>query len=334
MKLKAARSKPQPPAFILPMQCLPVRELPTENEWTFEVKWDGYRAIATGAGGKAQVYSRNEKRLDGRFPAIMQELAALPGSWVIDGEIVAFDESGRPSFQILQNTKYAIEGVAFYAFDLLHINGVDLTARPLEERKELLTKLLKKPLQRLLSGEHTALRMSPVLKASGQEAFAAIKGLGMEGVVGKRAGSPYEPDERSGAWIKMRANLEQEFVIGGYVPGSHGFDSLVVGYYDNKKLLYAAKVKNGFVPRIRGELFQLLKGRKVATCPFVNLPEDRRSRFGEAMTAEKMEECRWVRPELVCQIAFLEWTNANHLRHASFIAMRNDKKAQKVIKEM
>ncbi len=332
-RMKTTASKAVLPHFSQPMQCLAVNKLPEGEDWTFEVKWDGYRALAVGGAGKVLIYSRNEKRMDPRFPNIVEGLSTIPGSWVIDGEIVAFDEQGRPSFQILQNTRTSPHGTAFYAFDLIHLNGVDLHARPLKERRKLLDALLRKPVKRLLKGERTAVRTSPVLKASGQEAFAAIKGLGMEGVVGKRSGSRYEAGERTGAWIKMRANKEQELVIGGYVPGTHGFDSLVVGYYEGKKLMYAARIKNGFVSKIRSELFPMLKARKIARCPFTNLPEDHRTRFGEALTAEKMAECRWVRPDLVCQISFLEWTDANHLRHASFLGMREDKRAKDVVRE-
>jgi bifunctional non-homologous end joining protein LigD len=151
--------------------------------------------------------------------------------------------------------------------------------------------------------------------------------------VAKRAGSIYEPGERSGAWVKQRTNREQEFVIGGFIPGTHGFDSLLVGFYEGKKLLYAAKVKNGFVPRDRAEIAPLLKKIETAKCPFANLPEKKGGRWGESLTAEKMKECRWVRPKLVCQVAFVEWTDAGHLRHCSFKGLREDKKAQAVVKE-
>ena len=145
-----------------------------------------------------------------------------------------------------------------------------------------------------------------------------MRKLGLEGIVGKRNGSVYEPGERSGAWIKHRTNREQEFVIGGYVPGAHGFESLLVGIYENDRLIFVAKVKNGFVPLRQGEIFSMLK--KVATpkCPFSNLPEKKASRWGESLTVEKMKECRWVKPKLVCQVAFVEWTDAGHLRHCTF----------------
>ena len=160
-----------------------------------------------------------------------------------------------------------------------------------------------------------------------------VRRLGLEGVVGKRIDSAYEPGERSGAWIKLRTNMEQEFVIGGYVPGARGFDALLVGVYEKKELIFVAKVKNGFVPRIRDELFPALKALQTAECPFSNLPEKRASRWGESLTAEKMDQCHWVKTKLVCQVAFVEWTDAGHLRQCTFVAMRDDKKPGDVVRE-
>jgi ATP-dependent DNA ligase len=122
-------------------------------------------------------------------------------------------------------------------------------------------------------------------------------------------------------------------VIGGYIPGAHGFDALLVGVYENKQLIVSAKVKNGFVPRLRDEIFPTLKTLRAAHCPFANLPEKRASRWGESLTAEKMKQCRWVKPKLVCQVAFVEWTDAGHLRHCTFVAMRDDKKPAEVVRE-
>jgi ATP-dependent DNA ligase len=168
---------------------------------------------------------------------------------------------------------------------------------------------------------------------TGEKWVFEIKFDGYRCIVVKRLGSIYEPGERSGAWIKLRTNLEQEFVIGGYIPGARGFDALLLGVYENKRLKFVAKVKNGFVPRIRDELFPALKALQTAKCPFGNLPEKRASRWGESLTAEKMHQCRWVKPKLVCQVAFVEWTDARHLRHCTFIAMRDDKKPAEVVRE-
>jgi bifunctional non-homologous end joining protein LigD len=126
---------------------------------------------------------------------------------------------------------------------------------------------------------------------------------------------------------------EQEFIIGGYIPGAHGFDALLVGVYENKRLIFVAKVKDGFVPRIRDEIFPALQKLKVVHCPFKNLPEKKTLRWGESLTAEKMKQCRWVTTKLVCQVAFVEWTDAGHLRHCTFVAMRDDKKPAEVVRE-
>jgi ATP-dependent DNA ligase len=147
-----------------------------------------------------------------------------------------------------------------------------------------------------------------------------VRNLGLEGIVGKRIDSLYETGERSGArGSKLRTHLEQELVIGGYIPGARGFDALLVGVYETRRLVFVAKVKNGFVPRVRDEIFPALKSLRGAKCPFANLLETRASRWSETITAEKMSECRWVKPKLVCQVAFLEWTDAGafeawHLR--------------------
>jgi DNA ligase D-like protein (predicted ligase) len=316
---------PTEPAFIEPMQCKPVTALPTDEKWTFEIKFDGYRCIAVKRGRDLTLFSRNQKVLNNRFQKIVDALTSLGSDFVLDGELVAFDSQGRPSFQLLQNNPSRGLPVYFYAFDLLNRDGELLLSLPIERRRELL--------RSTLSASEDPLRLSPLLQAPARQVLEAVRKLGLEGVIGKRIDSTYEPGERSGAWIKCRANLEQEFVIGGYIPGTRGFDALLVGVYENKELNFVAKVKNGFVPRIRDEIFPALKALQTAQCPFKNLPEKRASRWGESLTAEKMDQCRWVKPELVCQVAFVEWTDARHLRHCTFIAMRDDRKAAEVVRE-
>jgi ATP-dependent DNA ligase len=236
--------------------------------------------------------------LNKRFPDVAQALASIGGDFVLDGELVALDFQGRPSFQMLQVTTSQSIPIYFYAFDLLNKNGELLVNLPLSRRRELLEGLLTAP--------KDPLRLSPLLRAPSGQIIEAVRKLGLEGVVGKRIDSAYEPGERSGAWIKCRTNMEQEFVIGGYIPGTRGFDALLVGVYEKKQLIFVAKVKDGFVPRIRDEIFPLLKALQTVHCPFANLPEKRASRWGESLTAEKMEQCRWVKPKLVCQVAFVE----------------------------
>ena len=307
------------------MQCKLVTALPAGEKWLFEIKFDGYRCIAVKRGREVLLLSRNEKVLNKRFPKVVDALARLKGDFAIDGELVALDPQGRPSFQLLQNNLSRALPVYFYAFDLLNLDGELLVDLPIERRRELLGSMLAAP--------EDSLRLSPLLRALSGQVLEAVRKLGLEGVVGKRIGSTYEPGERSGAWIKHRVNREQEFVIGGYIPGARGFDALLVGIYENKELIFVAKVKDGFVPRNRDEIFPALKKLRVAQCPFTNLPETRASRWGESLTAEKMKECYWVTPKLVCQVAFLEWTDAGHLRHCTFVAMRDDKKPAEVVRE-
>ncbi len=149
----------------------------------------------------------------------------------------------------------------------------------------------------------------------------------------KRRDSRYEPGERSGAWQKMRVNKVQEFVIGGYTMGGATFDALVFGYYDGDKLNYAARTRNGFTPKLRSELLKRFKPLETANCPFANLPEKKSGRWGAGLTAAKMLDCRWLRPSLVGQFEFVEWTPDGHLRHSRFMGLREDKRATDVRKE-
>jgi bifunctional non-homologous end joining protein LigD len=173
----------------------------------------------------------------GRFPKVVEALASLAGDFVLDGELVAIDSQGRPSFQLLQNNLSRAPPVYFYVFDLLNRDGEPLVGLPIERRRELLVGMLAAP--------KDPLRRSPLLQAPSGQVLEAVRKLGLEGVVGKRIDSTYEPGKRSGAWIKLRANMEQEFVIGGYIPGTHKFDALLVGVYENNELVLVAKVKNG-----------------------------------------------------------------------------------------
>ena len=324
---KPARSKVSAsvPTFIEPMQCKPVRAMPEGDQWSFEIKFDGYRCLVLKIGDKVQLLSRNKKTLNSRFPTLAPAFQNIAGDFLLDGEIVALNPRGVPDFQLLQNSQSTPAPIYYYAFDLLH-DGEPLLSLPIEERRARLSRLLPSP-------PADPLRISPLLHASSGDVLNAIRQLGLEGVVGKRLGSLYEPGTRSGAWIKHRTDRQQEFVIGGYIPGGRGFDSLLVGVYEGKQLLFTAKVKNGFVPRDRDEIFPSLKRLASEKCPFTNLPEKRSSRWGEALTAEKMKECRWVKPKLVCQVAFVEWTEAGHLRHCNFVGMRDDKKAAAVTRE-
>ena len=160
-----------------------------------------------------------------------------------------------------------------------------------------------------------------------------MRGLGLEGVIAKRKLSPYVPGERSEDWQKLKLENQQEFVIGGYRPGSNGVDALLVGYHDDSGLRFAGKVRAGFVPHLRREVFRALKPYHVDQCPFVDLPNPKSSRWGGGVTADEMREMRWVEPELVAQVRFVEWTAEGRLRHAAFLGLRSDKVAREVRRE-
>jgi len=177
------------------------------------------------------------------------------------------------------------------------------------------------------------IRLSPALEGNMKELIVVVKESGLEGLVAKRKDNIYEPGLRTGAWRKMRVNLGQKFVIGGYTPSAKNFDTMVIGYYEGKKLIYSARVRNGFTPETRVKLFKLLKPYETDTCPFANLPELKSGRWGAGLTAAKMKDCRWLDPALVAQFEFLEWSGS-HLRHPHFMAMRDDKDARKVVKEL
>lgn len=303
--------------FIEPMLCLAVSELPNGPQWEYELKLDGYRAIGLRARGRTLLLSRNGKDFTQRFQAIARALEALPDETVIDGEVVALDETGRPSFNLLQNYARSEYTLVFYAFDVPILVGKNLMREPLKVRRELLR-------TRVMPTVAEPIRLSETLQASTGDLIHSVREQGLEGIVAKRLDSSYESGKRSGAWVKMRVNKGQELVIGGYIPASDNFDAILVGYYEGKDLLYAGKVRNGFVPATRQRLFESFRGLERAACPFKNLPETKRGRWGEGLTAEDMIMCRWLQSRLVAAIEFLEWTPENHLRHSKFTALRDE----------
>jgi bifunctional non-homologous end joining protein LigD len=312
--------------FIEPMLLLRTDSLPSGEQWLYELKLDGYRAIAFKRNGDVSLRSRNDNDFNVRYPSVVKALGKLPDNTVIDGEIVAFDHEGRPSFNALQNYGSAPAPVVFYVFDVLVLSGKDLRREPLQKRRELLE---KKVLPRLPE----PVRYSAPLDAELPVLIQSVKAHGFEGLVAKRRNSPYEPGLRSGAWMKMRVNRGQEFVIGGYTHGTKTFDALIFGYFEGEKLIYVARTRNGFTPATRAQLFRKFKGLEISECPFANLPEAKSGRWGQGLTKAKMAECQWLKPVLVGQFEFLEWTGDNHLRHSKFVGLREDKKASDVVRE-
>jgi len=313
--------------FIKPMLLLSTDRLPDDrSKWEYQLKLDGYRAIAFKTGNTLHLRSRNDNDFSRRYPAVLRGLAKLPDETVIDGEIVALDEDGRPSFNALQNSIGSETSVVFYVFDLIVLSGRDMSAEPLTARRELLER-------KVLPTLADPVRYAGILEASLRDLIHAVKTQGFEGLVAKRCNSRYESGLRSGAWMKMRINRGQEFVIGGYTIGTRMFDALVIGYYEDGRLMYASRTRNGFTPVLRQQLFKKFRGLEIAECPFVNLPEARSGRWGQGLTKEKMADCRWLKPVLVGQFEFVEWTADNHLRHTKFVALRDDKRARDVRRE-
>jgi DNA ligase D-like protein (predicted ligase) len=313
--------------FVEPMLLLRTDALPDDAaRWEYQLKLDGYRAIAFTTGGKLHLRSRNDNDFAVRYPAVLRGLAGLPDETVIDGELVALDENGRPSFNALQNS--TSDGVfVYYVFDVMVVAGQDITAQTLDARRAVLER-------RVLPKLAEPVRYPGALDASLRDLMHAVKEQGLEGLVAKRRDSVYEPGLRSGAWMKTRINRGQEFVIGGYTIGSRSFDALIFGYYDDGgRLIYAARTRNGFTPAMRGQLFKKLRPLEIAECPFANLPEEKSGRWGQGLTKAKMAECRWLKPVLVGQFEFLEWTGEHHLRHSKFIGLREDKPARDVRRE-
>ncbi|MFO1500860.1 MAG: non-homologous end-joining DNA ligase [Verrucomicrobiota bacterium] len=321
---------PQSPAsFVEPMHPKLVTALPEGDAWIYEVKFDGYRALAIRSASKAQLRSRHKKTLD--YPHIRKAIEQLPArSLVLDGEVIAVGSDGKPSFQALHRGANAqTKKISYYVFDILHYEGKDLRSLGLEDRKRLLAHL----------AQHFThpLHFSAALKATTTTALLkAVRDQGLEGIVAKKRVSRYESGERSGAWLKLRTDCQQEFVIGGYRTrrGHRDFDALLVGYYEGHRLIYAGKVKNGFTPRMREQVLDAAKALHRRRPPFAELPIGTRGGWGEGLTEEDLDQIVWLRPKLVARIGFVEWTPHNHLRHSSFRGLRDDKDAGEVRKEV
>ena len=312
--------------FVQPMLAKAVPQLPDGPDWRYEIKLDGYRALAIKDKGAVRLVSRRNNSLNQKFSGIVDALTQLEDGLILDGEVVAIDAQGRPSFNLLQHHKDNAEDIVFYVFDVLAYRGRDVRDLPLPQRRELLNDALQRA--------NHPVRVSAILDSSAEDLIRAVRSQGLEGVIAKRANSRYESGERTGNWVKFRVNKGQELVIGGYRPGKNYFDNLAVGYYDDAgRLIFIAKIKNGFTPDVKREISERFRGLETKICPFANLPEPKNARRGEALTREAMRNYRWLKPKLVAQIEFTDWTDADHLRHSRFGALRDDKEAKDVRKE-
>jgi bifunctional non-homologous end joining protein LigD len=328
-------SQPDLPAakarFVEPMKAKLVDKPPATGDWIYELKFDGIRLIAVRADKKVSLLSRNQNDLSARFPEIVEAITKLAArECVIDGEVVALDDEGRSSFQLLQALE--MEGrkspVYFYAFDLLQLDGKGLVGLPLEARKNVLEKL---------SGDaDDPIRYSGAIGSDAEPLLDEVKRRGLEGLIGKQRNSVYEPGRRSGAWIKLKCVREQEFVIGGYTPPQGArkhFGAILVGYYDKNKLVFAGKVGTGFTTKSLSMLYKKLQKEARDDCPFVDLPSKQNGQWVQGITPSMMKKMHWVNPKFVAQIKFAEWTRDGKLRAPVFLALREDKKPADVVRE-
>ena len=300
---------------VAPMLATSAAQLPRGADWTYELKFDGYRVLAVKDGARVTLLSRNLKDVTKMYPSVTAAVATIQQrSAMLDGEIIALDAEGRPSFQALHHQ--STRSTVYYAFDLLHVDGRDLMRAPLEERR--------RELERVVEGSRVL--RSEALPGSPEQIEQAVRNLKMEGIVAKRRLSTYEPGRRSASWVKVKFNQRQEFVVGGFKPSASSFDSLVVGYYDRKRLHFAGRVRAGFTGHDRGEIFRLISPLVTSACPFVDLPSTKTGHWGEGVTQEDMAKMRWVTPKVVIEVSFVEWTREGALRHSEFAGLRTDKR--------
>src|ERR1700738_3406031 len=306
------------PEVIQPMLATLVDDPFSDPEWIFETKWDGFRSVCFVKNGKSRFVSRNQIDMTPQYPelvSIAKQIAAKEA--ILDGEIVALDKDGMPKFQLLQprvGRKSGIEAlrgqghIVYYVFDLLYVDGHDLMLCPVVERKEALEQILR-PASFVKLSEH--------IRGDGEAFFKQIENFHLEGMIAKRAASPYV-QKRSKDWLKVKTVQRSEVVIGGYTQprGSRShFGALVVGLYRDRELHYVAHVGGGFNHRTLAQIHKLMQLLKTKESPFVDAPKTN-------------EPVQWLKPKLVPEVKFSEWTAAHRTRHPVFIGLREDKKPE------
>jgi ATP-dependent DNA ligase len=277
------------------------------------------RRLPLGLKSREQVRlgSRNGKDFSRRFEQLARALEALPDETLIDGEILAVAQDGRPSFRMLQEYDANATAILCYAFDLPYLKGQDLGGELFDSRRRML--------QAIVRALPDPIRYSETFDVPAEQLLQVVREPNLEGVVAKRRDSFYQPGKRSGAWVKLRADKREEFVIGGYVPSGKNFDAILVGRYEDGDFKYAASIRAGFTPATRQTLFAGFSNLETMKCPFSNLPDVTRGRWGEGITAEVMAKCCWLKPRLLVAVDFLERSPASRLRHASFVELLIDK---------
>jgi DNA ligase D-like protein (predicted ligase) len=300
------------PDNVTPMKAVLTEDRFSDPAWIYERKLDGIRCIAIKAEKQVRLLSRNDLSLNGRFPEVVEALEADAATdFVVDGEVVAFAGS-QTSFARLQQRGERPTSVFYYVFDILWLAGDDVTGRPLRERKALLRKAL---------AFHGPVRLTPHRNRDGEAMFREACRKGWEGLIAKRADSPYVHG-RSRDWLKFKCSAEQELVIGGFTAprGSRtDLGALLLGYYEGGRLRYAGKVGTGFNRAELARLAGLLAPLRRDDSPFADRIRER--------------DVTWVEPELVAEVGFSEWTRDGRLRHPRYLGLREDKAAREVVRE-
>jgi len=308
------------PEFVSPQLATLEDKPPAGDEWLHELKFDGYRMLCHLNPGGVRFWSRNKKDWTNKFPHLGKAIKEFPASTaILDGEVVAVDSKGRASFQKLQQAmKTGDAGFIFHVFDLIYLDGFNLTRTPLRSRKSLLESLFESVPAK------SPLRYSDHVEGDGAKFFKQACSYGIEGIVSKLAESAYE-STRTRTWVKVKCIKRQEFVIAGFTLSDKdfpGFGALILGVYDKGKLIYAGRAGTGFTIKQRLELRKKLDQMVRPTSPFAEKPKDPR-----------LKRAVWVTPKLVGEVAFTEWTDDGSVRHPSFQGLREDKKAQDVVRE-
>lgn len=299
-----------------------------QEGWMYEIKWDGYRAVAIMDNDRYELISRNSKSFSDKFYPVFQAIGDWGINAIVDGEIVVLDDEGKPNFSALQNWRSESDGqIIFYVFDIMWLNELDLTKVELQKRREML--------RQLIPGGNSIIRMSETFNSSATELLEAVAKMGLEGIMAKKVDSLYYPGARTKEWLKMKSNLRHEVVIGGYTQNDGStktFSSILVGVYENGNLHYTGKIGTGFSDSLQKEMMKKFK-------PFVR----KSSPFDETIDVNKPSRFRpnppnasvtWLKPELVCEVSYTELTTDGIMRHPSFEGMRDDKKSTDVHQEI
>jgi bifunctional non-homologous end joining protein LigD len=302
---------------IKPMLATLVKEPFDAKGWLFEIKWDGFRAIADISHKKVELYSRNFLNFNNHFPPIVEALKKIKINAILDGEVVIVDNKGKSHFQFLQN--YLLDSksgqLTYYVFDILSLNGKNLYDLPLLERKQILKRILPK---------NKLIKYSDHVSEHGIKFFKAAQKLNVEGIIAKDVNSPYRPGKRTQEWQKIKIHAQQEAVIGGFTQGRGSrkkFGALVLGVYQGDKFVYIGHTGGGFDDKSLNEVHKKLQNLVTKQSPFAVIPKTN-------------APVTWVKPKLICEVKFSEWTESGHMRQPIFLGLRVDKDPKEVKREL